>query len=302
MAVYSIKDLEKISGIKAHTLRMWEHRYGLLKARRTETNIRYYDDEDVRLLLAISWLKQRGWRISRIAALGREGIEREAASGQVPLSGEDARLDMLSLAMAALDARQVDYLLDLMARDDFEQTMLEVVYPFLERLSLLWMTGAVEQVQEMFVVQVVRRKLMAAIDALPLPPAEAEEVLLFLPEGETQELVLLFVQFLLRKRGWNTLYLGAEVRLDDLRVVARLRKVPWVFTLVNEPLRGHSFQAWVEELSGLFGESHLLLAGYQAATQTLSFSPRVHLLPSLGELMAFVEETMPSLVQARQDA
>lgn len=301
MAVYSIKDLETISGIKAHTLRMWEHRYGLLKAKRSDTNIRYYDDEDVRLLLEVAWLRRHGWRISRIAALGREGIAREAASGQVPLSGEDARLDMLSLAMAALDARQVDYLLDLMARDDFEQTMLEVVYPFLERLSLLWMTGAVEQVQETFMLQVVRRKLMAAIDALPLPPAEAEEVLLFLPEGETQELILLFVQFLLRKRGWNTLYLGTDVRLDDLRVLARLRQVPWLFTLINEPPRGRSFQAYVEALRELFGENHLLLSGYQPATQSISGVSNVHLVPSLGELVVFVEETMPSLVEARKE-
>ncbi|MEK7254998.1 MAG: MerR family transcriptional regulator, partial [Bacteroidota bacterium] len=147
MATYSITDLEKLSGIKAHTLRMWEQRYGILRPRRTENNTRFYGDEDLQILTHIALLNRHGWRISKIAGMSRQAIAEEVgALSQIKLPPEN-QWDVLTLAVVEMDEIKFSHLFDEQAqRLGFERAMLEMGFPFLEKLNLLLLTGSVKAV------------------------------------------------------------------------------------------------------------------------------------------------------------
>ena len=165
MAVYSIKDLEKLCGIKAHTIRIWEQRYGLIKPKRTKTNIRYYMDADLKLLLNIALLNRNGTKISKIASMSEMEIaEKVATISEIDFEG-GAQLDALTLSMIEMDEVKFDRILTTNIRQlGFEKTMLEVIYPFLDKLSLLWLTGSINPAQENFISNLIRQKIIVAID------------------------------------------------------------------------------------------------------------------------------------------
>ena len=165
MAVYSIKDLEKLSGIKAHTIRVWEQRYGLLEPKRTKTNIRYYQDEDLRFLLNVALLNKNGLKISKIAELEKEEVaEKVAAISEINFE-YGTQLDALTLSMIEMDEYKFDRIINTnIDQLGFERTMLEIIYPFLDKLSVLWLTGSINPVQESFITYLIRQKIIAAID------------------------------------------------------------------------------------------------------------------------------------------
>ena len=186
MAVYSISDLEKLTGIKAATLRAWEQRYGIIKPRRTETNIRYYLDEDLRELLNIALLNKNGLRISKIARMREEErAERVAAISSIQVT-PDTQLDTLTLSTVELNEFKFSHIVDTNIRQrGFEETMLEVIYPFLDKIGVLYFTGSITAVQEAFISNLIRRKLIAAVDDLPNPePDQGPVFCLYLPEGD----------------------------------------------------------------------------------------------------------------------
>lgn len=289
MAVYSISDLEKLTGIKAATLRAWEQRYGIIKPRRTETNIRYYLDEDLRELLNIALLNKNGLRISKIARMEEEErAERVAAISSIQVT-PDTQLDTLTLSTVELDEFKFSHIIDANIRQrGFEETMLEVIYPFLDKIGVLYFTGSITPVQEAFISNLIRRKLIAAIDALPTPePNDGPAFCLYLPEGERQELSLLFIEYLLRKRKFPTAYLGSDVSTGDLIDVVARRPVTYFFTIfsntfVHEPVEQH-----VQTVVDGCPESTLLLTGYQAAMHDFSGTERVKVLNGLDDLLQF---------------
>jgi MerR family transcriptional regulator, light-induced transcriptional regulator len=199
VAVYSIKDLEMISGIKAHTLRIWEQRYHIIHPKRTPTNIRFYEDDDLKHLLNISLLNKNGLKISKIASMSEEEIA-EAVSDLSKGSFEDSvQIDALTISMMELDEIKFETIIAANLQNlGFERTMMEVIYPFLDKLSLLWITGSIHPVQENFISNLVRQKLIAAIDALSANKSCHAGFTLYLPEGESQELSLLFLQYLIK--------------------------------------------------------------------------------------------------------
>lgn len=202
MAVYSIKDLEKLSGIKAHTLRIWEQRYGLITPQRTDTNIRYYEDDDLKYVLNVALLNKSGIKISKIASMSPQEVEEQVSKISNLDVREDAQIDALTLAMMEMDEYKFDRIVTFNTRRiGFERTMLEVIYPFLDRLSVLWLTGSIDPVQENFISFLIRQKVIAAIDREPLVQGgNANKFMLYLPEGEKQELSLLFMHYLLKAR------------------------------------------------------------------------------------------------------
>lgn len=290
MAVYSISDLEKLTGIKAATLRAWEQRYGIVKPRRTETNIRYYLDEDLRELLNIALLNKNGLRISKIARMREEErAERVAAISSIQVS-PDTQLDTLTLSTVELDEFKFSHIVDTNIRQrGFEETMLEVIYPFLDKIGVLYFTGSITPVQEAFISNLIRRKLIAAIDALPTPePDHGPGFCLYLPAGERQELSLLFIEYLLRKRRFPTAYLGGDVSTSDLIDVVARRPVCYFFTIfsntfVHEPVEQH-VQAVIEGCP----DSTLLLTGYQASIHDFGDTEQVKVLNGLDALLSFL--------------
>ena len=183
VSTYSIKDLEQLSGIKAHTLRIWEQRYQFIIPKRTETNIRYYDSDDLKLVLNIALLKDNGYKISKIATLGREQMREKV----LQLTEKNLRYpDQINALLLAMIDLNEDHFEKIIASNilklGFESTIINVVYPFLSKTGVLWQTGAINPAQEHFVANLIRQKIVVAIDGLYVSSDEyTSKYLLYLP-------------------------------------------------------------------------------------------------------------------------
>ncbi|MEX0883706.1 MAG: MerR family transcriptional regulator, partial [Cyclobacteriaceae bacterium] len=201
MKYYSIKDLEQLSGIKAHTLRIWEQRYKILKPKRTETNIRYYDDDDLKLILNVALLNDNGFKISKIAKLNMEDIKSEILKLTERSFKFDDQIHALIIAMVELDEERFEKIISTnILKIGFELTMINIIYPFLSKIGILWQTGSIHPGQEHFISNLVRQKLIVAIDG-QMYTGGGKKFLLFLPEGELHEISLLFSSYLLKSNG-----------------------------------------------------------------------------------------------------
>ncbi len=291
MAIYAIKDLEKLSGIKAHTLRIWEQRYGLITPKRTPTNIRYYDDEDLKFILNIALLNRNGIKISKIAQMNRSEITGKVSELSDFRFEDGAQLDALTLSMIEMDEYKFERIVATnIQQTGFERTMLEVIYPFLDKLSLLWLTGSIHPVQESFISNLIRQKLIVAIDKLPMPGGrEVQKLLLYLPEGERQELTILFMHYLAKARGYHVVYLGLDVSLTDLRDAQRVLEPDFVFTMITETFGKEPVQRYVDKLSEVFAKSQVLLSGYQVVAQNVLAPDNTLILNSLEHTLDFLK-------------
>ena len=291
MAVYSISDLEKLTGIKAATLRAWEQRYDIVTPRRTETNIRYYLDEDLRELLNVALLNKNGIKISKIAKMApTERVEKVAAISSIAVS-EDTQLDAITLATVEMDEFKFLHVLETNIKQrGIEETMLQVIYPFLEKLGVLYFTGSVTPVQEAFIGNLLRQKIMLAIDEIPLKRKQPRQVSfgLYLPDGERQELSLLFVNYLLRARGFRTIYLGGDISTTDLADFYRCQQPEFLFAIISNAYVHEPVEQHVAGVLESCPNSTLLLTGYQAAVHDFGEVDRLRVLPGLDDLLGFV--------------
>lgn len=291
-AVYSIKDLEKLSGIKAHTIRAWEQRYGLIKPKRTPTNIRYYLDADLKKLLNIAFLNKNGFKISKIAKMSEEEVAQKI-SELSDFSTEDAsQLDALTISMIEMDEYKFNKIIQTNIKQlGFEPTMLKVIYPLLDKISMLWMTGSIQPVQENFVSYLIRQKVMAAIDQEVFTPKKnTKKFLLFLPLGEKQELSMLFLHFLIKTRHHKVVNLGLETSLKDVQDAYRIFQPDYVFTMITETFTDSPVQPYIDSLSQLLPTSTVLLSGYQIMVQNIVSQGNVLILNSLNDTINFLEK------------
>ena len=216
MAEYKIKDLETLTGIKAHTIRIWEKRYGLISPERTETLIRTYSDEELTMLLNIAMLNKHGVKISKIAQMKPEQI----SSKVWDLMGEqsvDSCTEKFILALLNLDESLFkDTLQFLIDEKGLEVTFKENLIPFLDRIGVMWMVGTINPAQEHFISNLIRQKIISSIDKLEVPVKSERPVMLFLPEHEWHEISLLFYHYSIRRGGLYTIYLGQSLPYDAL--------------------------------------------------------------------------------------
>ena len=288
MAIYSIKDLEKLSGIKAHTLRIWEKRYKIISPQRTDTNIRYYLDEDLKKLLNIALLNRFGVKISRIADMSDDDIAEQVSSISDRINESDAQLDALTISMIEMDEVKFHKIISQKTEQiGFERTMMEVIYPFLDKLSVLWFTGSINAAQENFMANLIKQKIYVAIDQLNLDTSSAhKKVLLFLPEGESQELSLLFIHYLFRERQFNVINIGGGIKFEDLRGTYDIHKPDYIFTIINEPRQRQSVQDYVNKISDFFSDSILILSGFQVIQSNMKSSKNYLIMHSLEDLFS----------------
>lgn len=237
LSKYSIKDLERLSGIKAHTIRIWEQRYNLLSPERSDTNIRSYSNEELKRLLNVSMLNKCGVKISRIAEMNPEEIAKEAASLMTQHSDQDDLINGLVTAMIDMDELFFNSMLSqAITQFGFEKAVLNTVYPFMDRIGVMWQTGSINPAQEHFVSNLVRQKFIVAIDAITIPIQKSSpKFILFLPENELHELGLLFYNYILRYNGYKTFYLGQSVPYDDLSRVIEITQPDYLFTIITSP-------------------------------------------------------------------
>lgn len=289
---FSIRDIENLSGIKAHTLRIWEQRYQLLIPKRKESKHRYYDNEDLKHILRISHLYHNGVKISRIASLDQSMIRNlalEHTRSQLPaplLVNQliEASIDFDEEAFEAVFAKSLHLL-------GFESTILDVVYPFLEKIGLLWLTDHAIPAQEHFASNIIRRKIIAAIDALPLPqpdPGLQNTTVLFTPEGEWHELPLLMLQYFFRQAGRNTVYLGVNVPLNDLAFYVKHKSPARLLFYGITHLFDMDINQVVETLLRQFPKQQIIMAGPLTSAVHLSH-PQLSLIRTQGELIQFAK-------------
>lgn len=291
MAVYSIKDLEKLSGIKAHTLRIWEQRYGIIEPSRTNSNIRYYRDEDLKFILNISLLNKNGIKISKIARMSKEEIaEKVAAISEINFE-YGTQLDALTISMIEMDEYKFDRIVSTNIQQlGFERTMLEIIYPFLDKLSILWLTGSINPVQENFMSYLIRQKIIVAIDKEPLMSSNgAPKFLIYLPEGEKQELSMLFMHYLLKSRRNQVIYIGQDITLADLRDACNIHHPDYIFTMITETFAREPVQQYIDRLGSGFGDCRILLSGYQVVAQEVQLPGNISILRSLDQALVFLD-------------
>ena len=291
MAIYSINDLEKLSGIKSHTIRIWEQRYGILHPKRTDTNIRFYEDDDLQKLLNVALLNRHGFRISKIAEMSKEDMTEQVSTVSNFKFDIDAQLDVLTLSVIEMDEIKFARIFDNHVEQlGFEQAMLEVIYPFMEKLSLLWLSGSIKPVQENFITQLIRNKLIAAIEKEPIAAdRKVSKFILYLPKDEQQELSILFMQYLIKRRGFRVVNLGANLALVDLKDACQIHKPDYVFTVLSETFNREPLQRYLTNLQAAAPGSHLLLTGYLVASQPIPNLENATILPSLDDALAFLD-------------
>lgn len=235
MRKFSISDIESLIGIKAHTIRAWEVRYNLVPPQRTATNIRFYNEEDLKMLLNIVALNENGYKISKIAGMDLQQVSILVGQLKSNRSNDSLQIMSLSNAMIAFDEQEFISILDrCIAEMGFVKTMDLIIFPFMKRVGLLWQTGAIDPAHEHFASNLVRERLILEINKVGQPlRAKNKKFLLFLPETELHENGLLFARYLLKSRGHDSLYLGLETPYSDLKKVVDSYRPDFAFTVLT---------------------------------------------------------------------
>ena len=262
MIKYAIKDLEKITGIKAHTIRIWEKRYGIVKPSRTETNIRYYSDEDLRHLMNVAILNKYGYKISSIQSMSVTEVAQHVSDLANQDIDNDHQIDNLVMAMIELDELRFDKIISsAMIKYGFDYTFENLLKQFLEKIGVLWQTGNVNPAQEHFISQLIRQKLILAIDGQHELKQPHKTFLLFLPENEYHELALLYLYYLIRKAGHMVIYLGQNVPLVNLKDIFEIHTIDYLLTSITSNQSREDISEFFAELSSRYGSKKILLGG-----------------------------------------
>jgi DNA-binding transcriptional MerR regulator len=289
-STYSIKDLEQMSGIKAHTLRIWEQRYNLLSPKRTDTNIRYYDDNDLKLILNVALLNDNGYKISKIAGMTESEMREEVVNLTERSLTHDDQIHALTICMIEMDEERFDKVLSTnILKIGFEQTMMNIIYPFMSKIGVLWQTGAINPAQEHFISNLVRQKLIVAIDG-QVTKSGGKKFLLFLPEGELHEVSILFAAFLIKSRGHKVIYLGQNTPSDDLWSVFKLHKPEFLLTVITTSPSSEYIQEYLTTLAKRFSECQIIVSGYQIVGQDLKLPKNMRAMHYIRQLKDQLEE------------
>jgi DNA-binding transcriptional MerR regulator len=291
MSSYTIKDLEKISGIKAHTIRIWEQRYNFLQPQRTETNIRSYSADELKVILNVSLLNKYGFKISHIDKMSSEQME-EKIMALNQLDAQKERVvnalikEMVGLNMVAFE-RQLDLYI---GQKGIEKTINEIIFPYLERVGILWVTNHINPAQEHLATNIIRQKIILGIERLTPLLNYSKRIVLFLPEGEYHELGLLYVHFLLKQKGIYVDYLGTNVPMVDLKYLTEFKKVDYLYCHITMPARNFKLDKFFTNLATINPQIPIILSGQLIQEYKGKISPNIHLKRSLSETIAFLQE------------
>jgi MerR family transcriptional regulator, light-induced transcriptional regulator len=292
MSTYSIKDLEQLSGIKAHTLRIWEQRYDILSPDRTDTNIRTYDDNDLKLVLNIALLKDHGYKISEISKMPPEELSKEVLLISDKQLNYPDQIHALTISMLDLDEERFEKIVSTNTLQfGFENMMINIIYPFLSRIGTLWITGSIGPAQEHFISNLIRQKLIVAIDGqLPSLRLGAKKYLLYLPEGEMHEISLLFANYIIRSRQNKVIYLGQSLPFSELGFAQGMHKPDYIFTVITSVPGQNEIQRYVYKLAKEFPDSKILMTGYQVVGQDIDCPDNVEIITQIKYLMDIASE------------
>jgi DNA-binding transcriptional MerR regulator len=289
MNAFTIKDLENLSGIKAHTIRIWEQRYSLLSPQRTETNIRYYTGDELQKVLNIALLNKYGYKISHIDRMTETEMNEKILSLSQAEAQQERTINEMIRTMVNMKTDEFEQVIDGCIRTKgIEKTILTIIFPFLERIGILWQTNHINPAQEHLASNIIRQKLIVGIDSLRPVLRTNRSVLLFLPQHEYHELGLLFMHYLLKSRGIRIYYLGANVPLKDVEYVASLLKPDFLYSHLTSLASSFNFEKFLINTHNRMPDQTIVLSGQITQQYKKKVPGNFSLKKSLAEVMEYV--------------
>lgn len=236
MSTYSMSQAETLTGIKAHTLRIWEQRYNFLTPMRTETNIRFYSDAQLRKLLNISILINNGFRISQVDKISEEELHKLVENILAEPESISDEITAITISMIDLNETEFNSIYQRhINRKGLLRTVTELLYPFLAHVGVLWGVNKLIPAQEHFISNLIRQKIIAAIDMLPAPLENAPGIILFLLEGDDHEIGLLLASYIAHDLGFKTYYLGQNVPSENILEVVGMTGAQFLLSMFVAP-------------------------------------------------------------------
>lgn len=285
---YSIKDLENLTDIKAHTIRIWEQRYGLLSPKRTDTNIRYYEDEDLKKLLNVNLLYTKGFKISKIAALSdAEILEKSKEIILNERKWDDDEVDVLLMGIIELDEEKIQAILTRIYEEQgIEHLFSRTIVPLLTKMGELWQLSSLSVGHEHFFSNIYRGFILSKIAALEVTKKANKKILMFLPPNEEHELSLLVYQYMFKREGWQVYYLGVSVPYADLKISYDQIKPDLTLTSLIAKSSEEEFDSMVSEIQKVIPADQLILSGGMSSTYKDKLAAGVRLIEAEKDLKA----------------
>lgn len=285
MVQFTIKDLERISGVKAHTIRIWEQRYNIITPQRTATNIRFYSNEDLKRILNVSILNNNGLKISKIAELTPKELHDEVKRIVDSNVDDNDQIEGLVMAMVELNEDRFNEIITYnISQKGFIHTIENHIYPFFEKIGILWQTGVITPAQEHFISNLIRQKIIVAIDSIQIKPdPEKDTFLLFLPDSEMHEIGLLVYSYVLKTKGYKIIYLGQSVPYNDLQKVYETIQSQKMITIFTNPFPEGEMQVYIDRLANDFSLNTIYVSGYQFSKETIHLPKNVILHKGIAE-------------------
>jgi DNA-binding transcriptional MerR regulator len=289
MDAFTIKDLENLSGIKAHTIRIWEQRYSFIKPSRTGTNIRYYSNEELKKILNVALLNKYGYKISHIDKMAEGEMHEKLLSLNQAEAIQERIVNDLIQCMVDIATDKLEQILDKhIASKGIERTISQVIFPLLEKIGILWLTNHINPAQEHLVSNIIRQKLIVGIDSITTSLKVDKTILLFLPEGEYHEMGLLFMNYLLKTRGVNTIYLGASIPLKDVEYLVKLKKPDYLYTHLTTVGQNFNFDKFLVQMKLKFPKTPIIISGQLTNSYQKKIHPPINFIRSYSGVMEFV--------------
>jgi DNA-binding transcriptional MerR regulator len=290
---YSIKEIEVLTGIKAHTIRIWEQRYNIVAPKRTQANFRFYDDTDVTHLINIAFLNKNGYKISQIAEMPNHQRQHLVATIGRQEINDNALIDALIQATRTLNEDSFERsFAAAIAHIGVEDAMIGIVFPFMRQLGYLWQAGTITAAHEHFASNIIRQKLIMETQAAAVQPTPtAQRYLLYLPEKEYHELGLLFANYILKVRGHHTMYLGQNVPFDNITQVNQNFDPKYIITAISAALENQNLETYLQKLSQTFINQTIYISGYYAVGNAFELPANIKRIHSFDALIALADGT-----------
>ncbi|WEK36519.1 MAG: MerR family transcriptional regulator [Candidatus Pseudobacter hemicellulosilyticus] len=289
MNAFTIKELASLSGIKAHTIRIWEQRYSFLKPRRTDTNIRYYSTDELKAVLNIALLNKYGYKISHIDKMSGEEMRQRVMTLVHVEAQQERRVNELLQYMVELDMHAFEGVLnEAIHTHGIDTAIRQLVFPFLEKIGILWLANQINPAQEHLVSNVIRQKLIAGIESLIPPKSSPAKAVLFLPEGEYHELGLLYAYYMFRRKGVQVLYLGASVPVNDMDFLLDIQKPDFVYTHLTGVTGNFNLDKFLQQAVLRLHQTPLVISGQMARDCDPHEYSNLVVINSMDELQQFI--------------
>jgi DNA-binding transcriptional MerR regulator len=291
MNAFTIKDLENLSGIKAHTIRIWEQRYSFLSPNRTDTNIRIYSNDELKTILNIALLNKYGFKISHIDQMDDEELKTKIISLTNVEAQQERIVNELINYMIDIQFELFESILDdHISKRGVEKSITQIIFPFLERVGILWVTNRINPAQEHIITNIIRQKIILGIEKVNSIFSSKKLCILFLPEGEHHEMGLLFMHYLLKTKGIKVIYLGANVPIKDIEYVCQLKSPDFIYTHLTSLANNFNFEKFLNFIGQKIPQQQTIISGQVTCSYKKKVPDNVQLKTSLGQVMEFISD------------